>query len=146
MSISFSLMKADYWAIAFRYGVFLLPIFLAIGAAVNYTVRTDIPQWKDTLITVVVNSLGMYLIFAVNLIIAATSFDGTLFASFASSHPILIMVPVTCYVSRKMYNLTRSLWVGATVNTMLVCWTAVSSMGIYNFYTGQGFLSNLLGL
>lgn len=139
-------MKADYWAIAFRYGVFLLPIFLAIGAAVNYTVRTDIPQWKDTLITVVVNSLGMYLIFAVNLIIAATSFDGTLFASFASSHPILIMVPVTCYVSRKMYNLTRSLWVGATVNTMLVCWTAVSSMGIYNFYTGQGFLSNLLGL
>ena len=77
-------MKADYWAIAFRYGVFLLPIFLAIGAAVNYTVRTDIPQWKDTLITVVVNSLGMYLIFAVNLIISATSFDGTLFASFAS--------------------------------------------------------------
>ena len=146
LQLSFSLMKADYWVIALRYGVFLLPLFLVIGAAVNYTIRTDIPQWKDTLITVVVNSLGMYLLFALNLIIAATSFNGSLFASFNSSHPMLVMVPVTCYLSRKLYLLTKNLWIGATVNAGLVCWNVISSMGIYNYYTGQTFLGNLLGL
>ena len=59
---------------------------------------------------------------------------------------MLVMVPVTCYLSRKLYLLTKNLWIGATVNAGLVCWNVISSMGIYNYYTGQTFLGNLLGL
>ena len=76
---SFGIMKADYWFIVLKYALVLFPIYFVIGAAVNYTKRTDIPEWRDTLITVVVNSLGVWLCCLVNYLIMRTSYDGTLF-------------------------------------------------------------------
>lgn len=146
LHLEFGAMKADYWFIALRYFLIVFPAVFINGALLNYTVRHDIPQWKDTLIAVIINSAGIYLIFFVNLIIAITSFDGSLFCSFSASHPLLVMVPLTTYISRKMYNLTKSVWVGSTIIAMLLVWASTSLAGIYNYYLGQTWLSIVLGL
>ena len=144
--IEFGLMKADYWAILLRYMVIIFPACFINSALLNYSRRYDIPEWKDTLLAVVFNSLGIYLIFIVNLIIAATSFDGTLFCSFSASHPLLIMVPLTTLIAKKTYNRTNTIWIGSAINALLIGWGAVSLAGIYNYYYGQTWLSVVLGL
>ena len=142
----FTYMKADYWFIALKYAIVLLPLYLIIGAAVNSAVRTDIPKWKDTLITVIVNSIGVWIVCGITFLMSRTAYDGTLFSSFIVSYQFNLLVPITVYFSRKFYNMTKSIWVGATFNTFLICWAMVAAIGVNDIYTGQTWLSNLLGL
>ena len=143
---SFGIMKADYWFIVLKYALVLFPIYFVIGAAVNYTKRTDIPEWRDTLITVVVNSLGVWLLCFINIARAWFAYDGTLLSNFACSYEFLFQVPLVIYFSRKLYNKTGSLWVGAAFNTLLIGWAMTSTLGIHDIYVGQSWLGNFLGL
>ena len=116
----FSDMKGEYWVIGLRYVVFIFPMYLIMGAAINFTVRNDIPQWKDTLITVITNSLGIWICCLINILLAKTSYDGTLFSSFICSYQFLLCVPLTVYISRKLYNMTKNIWTGAALNSSLL--------------------------
>ena len=42
--MAFTEMKAELWALVWKYALMMFPSFLLIGAATNYTVRTDIPN------------------------------------------------------------------------------------------------------
>jgi len=133
-------MKVDYWFIVPRYAIIFLVPYLAIGAAINYNaIRTDIPEWKDTLITVIVNSIGIWLLCVINLIVSHAT--GAEFSGFIVSYQLLLFVPITVYISRKMYNVTKSIWVGAIFNSILVAWSMTSSLGIHTIYVGQNWLS-----
>lgn len=141
----FSEMKADYWYMALRYAAILFPMFILIAAGTNYSVRSDIPEWKDTLITVLVNSVGIWLCCLLNYIIAQnTTFDGTFFSSFICSYQMLTVVPLTVYINRKMYKLTNSIWVGAALCTLMISWSLVCSLGINDSFYGQTWLGNFL--
>ena len=142
----FTYIKADYWFIALKYAIAIFPMYLVIGAAINYSVRTDIPEWKDTLITVVVNSLGVWLVCLINFIMFKTLYNGTLFSSFICSYQIVLLVPITVYFTRKCYNLTKNIWIGAVLNTFLICWSMTSALGVNDIYTAQTWLGNFLGL
>jgi dienelactone hydrolase len=138
-------MKADYWWIALRYIIPYFVLFFIIGAAINYTVRKDIPQWKDTLITVVVNSLGIWICALItHLIVWTSGYSGTFFCNFFISYQFMLLVPITVYITRKMYNLTNSIWIGALLNGCLVGW-AVFATGIGSAYIPQTWLGNFLG-
>ncbi len=141
----FSEMKADYWYMALRYAIILFPMFIIIAAGTNYSVRSDIPEWKDTLITVLVNSVGIWLCCLINYIIAQnTTFNGTFFSSFICSYQMLTIVPLTVYINRKMYKLTNSIWVGAALCALLISWSFVASLGINDAFYGQTWLGNFL--
>lgn len=136
----FAEMKTEYWRYVWRFAICMVPFFLLIGASTNYSIRTDIPQWQDTLITVVVNSLGVYLCCLVNYLML-TGAD-TLWSTFISTYGMLVIVPVTVYITRKMYLVTKSIWLGALVNSLLVAWSFCSAMGLNcMMYNAQGWLS-----
>lgn len=121
-------------------------MYLIMGAAINFTVRNDIPQWKDTIITVVTNSLGIWLCCLVNIVLAKTSYDGTLFSSFICSYQFLLCVPITVYISRKLYNMTKNIWAGAALNTFVIVWSMMCTLGINDVYYGQTWVSNFLNI
>ena len=144
-------MKADSWIYAFNYGIVILPCFLIFGMGINYTIRKDIPEWKDTLNTVLINSSGIWLCCLVNFIVTCIGFKGSsaggpakFFASFSLTYGVLIWVPINVYITRKMYILTKSVWVGALLNTMLIAWSLASTVGVNDLYTAQSWLSNFL--
>lgn len=142
---AFTEMRAEYWRYLWRYAIILLPGFLLIGAATNYSVRTDIPQWKDTLSTVVINSMGVWLLCLVNYLCLRST--DVLFSSFISSYGFLVIVPITVYITRKMYLLTKSIWYGALINALLLSWNILSCCGLHcDFFYGQNWLSAFLGM
>lgn len=141
----FSEMRTEYWRWLWRYALLMLPSFLVIGAATNYSVRTDVPQWRDTAVTVVVNSLGVWLLCLVNYLSLLSS--GVMVSSFISAYGFLLIVPITVYITRKMYCLTNSIWFGALVNSFLVSWSLISSCGLHcNVYYGQNWITNFFGM
>ena len=141
----FTEMKIEYWRYIWRYTICMLPFFLLIGASTNYSIRTDIPQWKETLITVVINSLGVYLCCLANYLILSGA--DTLWSSFISTYGMLVIVPITVYITRKMYLLTKSIWLGALTNSMLLAWCFCSSIGLNcMMYNAQTWLSNIFNI
>ena len=141
----FTEMKAEYWIYLPNYTICMLPFFLLIGASTNYTIRDDIAEWKDTLITVIVNSLGVYICCLVNYMMLVNA--DTLWSSFISTYGMLVVVPITVYITRKMYKLTNSIWLGALVNSMLVSWSICSSVGLNcNLYNAQTWISSFFNM
>ena len=141
----FTEMRTEYWRYLWRYALLMLPSFLIIGAATNYSVRTDIPEWKDTLITVIVNSLGVWLLCLINYLVCLGT--NNLFSSFISSYGFLVIVPITVYITRKMYKLTNTIWYGALINSFLLAWNMISSCGLHcDIFYGQNWISNFFGM
>ena len=52
-----------------------------------------------------------------------------------------LMLPLTTYLSRKLYKLTGNVWLVTILITLLVSWGTVSSIG-YNTYIEQSVWSN----
>lgn len=140
----FAKMKPEYWFMGLKYALFAFPMYIIMGAAVNYGVRTDIPAWKDDLIAIIVNSAGVWILCFVNIFIAKTAYDGTLYSSFICSYQFNIFVPLTVFLARKLYRITNNIWTGAALNTCLVVWSMCCCLGINDIYNGQFPIGNLL--
>ena len=132
--LAFIEMKVEYWFVALRYFIVLLPMLLIISTLTNYTMRRDIPEWLDTLFTVAVPTVGVGLCWLINYIVL--HMGGTAICNWNSSYSLLFMVPITTYLMRKLYKVSGSVWLPAITNALLVSWTMVSSIG-YNTYVAQ---------
>jgi len=144
----FTEMKLEYWGILPRYFVTFIPCYLILGMACNYNVREDIPEWKDTLITIIINSAGIWLCCLINLLVMKTQSSlgsAKFFASFATYYYTLLYVPITVYINRKFYKLTNSVWAGTFVNSFMAAWFLVSSTGINFAYAGTTFAEIFFG-
>lgn len=136
----FTEMKVEYWRYIWRLFLVFMPCYLAIGALTNYVVRKDLPAWADTLLTVVINSAGVWLCCIIECISMFTA--GQSFSSFISTYQMVIFIPVTVYITRKMYKLTNSIWLGAAVNALIVAWSICSGMGLnLDHYLPQTWMS-----
>jgi hypothetical protein len=140
---SFTFMKADSWVMAIPYIVLFIPIYLLNGTAINYATRKDIPKWLDTLLTIVINVAGIWLCCLVNIMFMKS--QGKFFSSFQGTYQLVLIAPITVYISRKMYTLTKSIWLGAFVNAMLIVWSMFSTEGCGDFYFPQSIISIFLG-
>lgn len=145
----YPLMKLEYWGIFPRYAfIFYLPCYLIIGMAINYTVRDDIPAWKDTILTVIINSAGVWLCCFVNYLVLRSNTPGVeahYFATFITYYYTLVTVPIAVYISRKMYKITNSVWAGAFLNAFLTGWSIVAATGIDMTYSGTTFAELFFG-
>jgi hypothetical protein len=134
-------MKVEYWFIAAKYAiVFLIPYFV-MSACINYNLRTDIPEWKEDLIAVIMGSVGVWLLCLINYIISAKTGDEYLFSSFISTYQFNLWVPIILYIIRKMYRITKNNWTGAVFCSVLVAWSIASTVGAQSSYIGQNWLS-----
>ena len=75
-----------------------------------------------------------------------TSYDDTLFSSFICSYQFVLWVPITTYIARKMYNLTKNVWSGAMINTFIIVWSMMSSLGVNDTYWGPNWISNFFNV
>lgn len=139
-------MKVEWWTVGLHYFIILAPMYLIISAGVNFTIRTDIPEWQDTLLTVLINSVGVWLCCLLNIMIAGASYNGTLFSSFICSYQFLFWVPLTTYMARKMYKMTGNIWSGALLNAAIITWAMMSSLGVNDDYFGPYVISNFFSV
>lgn len=140
----FTEMRVEFWGWLWRYTIMMIPCYLLIGAAINYTIRDDIPLWKDNLITVIINSAGAFICFLVTCLMLIST--DKMFSHFGSTYGFLLIIPLTVYITRKMYLITKSIWYGAIVNALLVSWSIISTVGINaDHYLGQNWISCFLG-
>ncbi len=129
----FPVMKNNLWAYVPSYALSYLPCFLIIGMAVNYTVRDDIPEWLDTLLTVIINSAGIWLCCLVNYFVLRSNTPGVTanyFATFITYYYTLLFVPINVYVTRRMFKITNSVWAGAIVNSLISAWSIIATVGL----------------
>ena len=131
-------MKVEYWWLMAKFALVIFVQSLAMAALNNYTLRTDIPEWKDNLFTVLFGSVGVWLCCIVNYITLHAGKPA--FCNWNSAYGMLILVPVTTYLSRKIYRLTKNIWLAALLNTRLVSYSIVSTNG-YGDYIRQSFIT-----
>ena len=134
----FGAMKVEYWGLALKFALLIFIPQLAINVLTNYTIRTDIPEWKDTLFTVIFSCAGVWLCCMLNVIMLHTG--AGMLCNWNSAFALPLMLPLMTYLSRKLYKLTGNVWTGTILITLLVSWATVSSIG-YNTYIEQSALS-----
>ena len=145
--LMFGEMKAEQWfEVALPYMILFLPCYLIIGMAINHGVDDTIPESKDMVKTIVINSLGVWGLCLFCYIMWFVNWKGAAISDFTLSYSMLTFVPLTVYITRKMYKLTNSVWLGALLNSMLLAWTLTCSAGVADKYYGQSFLSILFGV
>ena len=137
-------MKVEYWGIVAAYAMLFLPCFLLNSVSINSTIRTDIPEWKDDLLCVLINSAGLWLCCLVNII--SMSAFGKGFSLFTCTYDMVLLLPVLTYFTRKFYRMTKSVWFGAFLNSLLVAWNLVSSTGINDRFYAIGFFSRFFNI
>lgn len=135
---AFEEMKVEYWGDVLKYAVLMFPQLLLVGAAINYAPRRDIPGWLDDLLTVVFNSLGIWIVALINILVLRGGSAET-FSNFTSTYGFLLAVPVVVFLTRRLYKATGSVWLGAAVNAMLLAWQ-LTAIG-YNIYCAQNWAS-----
>ena len=143
--LMFSEMKAEHWLVALPYFILFLPCYLAIGSAMNYSSESELGAGRDMIKTIVVNSLGVWGLCLFCYIMWFVNWKGAAISDFTLSYSMLTFVPITVYITRKMYKVTNSVWLGATINSLLLAWTLVCSAGIADKYYGQNIISILFG-
>ena len=135
----------------FRYGLVVFPTFVVGGLLINFGRMKDMRESRNTLLNVVLNVLGMYgtAIASYGYMYISYYYAGKSvmpFAIFITTWTLLIVVPLTAYLSRKMYNVTGSLWLGAFVNTLLVTWMFCSSLSSSNMNLNGDVITKWLGI
>lgn len=144
--MQFTEMKAEHWLVALPYMVIFSVCYFILGLAINHGARTDISERKEMILTIIINSLGVWLLCLFVYVMSRISWAGTPISDFTLSFSMLLFVPVTVYISRKVYKMTNSIWLGAFINAMLLAWTMVCSSGTADQYFGQNILSVIFGV
>ena len=142
----FSEMKAEHWLVALPYVILFLPCYLCMGCAINYSAGNSLNPRKDMAKTIFVNSIGVWGLCLFCFIMWFVNWKGAAISDFTLSYSMLLFVPVTTFITRKMYKTTNNVWIGAIINSMLLAWSLVCSAGIADEYYGQNLISVLFNV
>lgn len=142
-------LKANHWWYVLTYGALMLPFFLLISLGLNYisdrTLKGRKP-WQDLLITVLVNSAGLWLLWAISTVLVHTGVTkGYVFCNFILTYGALLTVPINVFILRASYQKTRTIWTGAVICSLMVAWLLVSTSGMNGSWIPQTWLSVFLG-
>jgi len=145
---AFGQLKANHWMYVASYAVLVLPWFIIISLGMNYVSEKTMGNSKlDVLLTVIINSAGIWLCCLINYICAYGGLKtGALFSSFLLTYGAIVLVPINCFVIRKSYKLTKNIWFGAIAVSLLAGWMIVSISGMNGSYVATTWLSNFLGM
>ena len=135
---AFDELKVEHWWYVLLTMAFTFVQLAISGAMLNYHRRTDIPEWLDELLTVLFNSIGIWLVALINILVLHSG--GAMFSNWQFTYQFLLAVPVTVYLCRRLYKVTRSVWLGAFVTGLILGWSFVAPAG-YIIYHAPGWFS-----
>ena len=145
----FPTLTADQWLIVLRYALLGLPFFFICGFTTNYLADVtldNVSGIKDTLITMVINASGIWLCCLVSNVLTYTGIlEGRSFSSFLLTYGTIVFVPISVFVARRCYQITKNVWVGTFVNSMLLAWMIGGVSGTNGAYVAQTWFGNFLG-
>ncbi|HEX2965095.1 MAG TPA: alpha/beta hydrolase [Syntrophorhabdaceae bacterium] len=140
-------MNPQNFVLMFRYGLILFLPFLLSGIIINFGRMKDMREWQNTALNVLLACAPVYIIAIISYIPAyAGANNYQPLWPFVTTWVLLIVVPLTAYLSRKMYLLTGSVWLGTLLNTFLVTWMMSSSLSSSDLYLNGNFLTKWLGI
>ena len=157
---NFTYVRPEYWMAVIPTAAIYFVLYLILGVGINLFSLSKYSDSLDTVLTVIINSLGIWLAGIMNelsgIIAGANgafvssqgkviSDGGTSFlCDFFNTYHLLILVPVVVLISRIMYKRTKSIWLGAILAALIVSWAAVAC-GVNDIYHGISALGSLLG-
>lgn len=130
------------WIRAF---IIALPVFFLSNCITNTGRMKDMPDGKNILICILLNIAGLFVAAVINYGYMYISGQGMITAFFITHFPLFVYIPITCLISRKLYKLTGSVWLGTFFNAALITWSW-ASMGDNNVYYGASTLMKFFGL
>ncbi|RCX07350.1 serine aminopeptidase S33 family [Anaerobacterium chartisolvens] len=140
-------MNPQNFMLMLRYGLVIFPTFLLSGIIINFGRMKDMSEGKNTALNVILACLPVYLVAIVSygvMYLGANNY--TPLYAFVTTWTLLITIPLTAYISRKMYKFTGSIWLGTFLNTFLVTWMFCSSLSSSELYLIGNFFTKWLGI
>lgn len=147
--VMFSPLTADQWFIVLRYALLALPFMFITNITSNYL--ADVTAGKkrpniDALVTVAISVAGVWALCGITHIVDyAALMPGKSITSFMLTYGAIIYLPIMTFISRKAYQLTKNVWVGTFVSSLLLAWMLVCMSGTNGMYIPQTWLSNFIG-
>lgn len=138
----FAEMRAECWVYAFPYFIVFTVMYFVINLGINYGARKDISEGKELIMNILFNSIGAWLV-VVGSYLSRLAWTGKSFSEFTLSYSMLLYIPVSVLINRKLYKMTKSVWLGTLVNAALVAWLMTCKSGVGDGYYAQGILSVL---
>jgi hypothetical protein len=143
---SFEVMKPYGFGRLIRYALILLPFTLMISGTSNMTIVKNVSDRMDTLISVVVNSIGAYIFLAVAFYFTFRKFDSGVFYSLHTALSLFTLIPIANYLYRKMFKLSGSVWAGAILVALVLAWRLSGFNSHMFMYYGPDRISALFGI
>ncbi len=81
----------------------------------------------------------------INIVDYSAIMPGKSITSFMLTYGAIIYLPIMTFVSRKAYQITKNIWVGTFVSSILMAWMLVCASGTNGMYVAQTWISNFLG-
>ena len=138
----FAEMRAACWSYAVPYFIVFTVMYFIINLGINYGARKDISEGKELVMNVLFNSIGAWLV-VVGSYASRLAWTGKSFSEFTLSYSMLLYIPVSVIINRKLFKMTKSVWLGTLINAALVSWLMVCKSGVGDGYYAQGILSVL---
>ena len=134
-----------------RYSIMILPTFLVGGLFVNAGRMKDMKDGPNVLVQMAISSAGLLAAYAVSYLAAYITYAQTGAAglpcfAFVSLWPMFINLPLFVLLARFFYKQTGSVWLGAFVNTAIVCWSICSAQSSTGYYLLGSFGAKWLGI
>jgi hypothetical protein len=130
----------------FKYAIILLPFTLVISSLNNLTIVKNVSDTTDTIISVVVNSLGAYLLIAIGLVLTYSTKDHGVVFALHGILSLLPIIPIVNYLYRKLFKMSGSIWAGAIVVSLLLSWRLASYISHMFMYIGPNEISAFWGM
>ena len=143
---SFEVMKPYNWMRMFKYALILLPGTLIISTLNNLIILKNVSNFVDNLINVVVYSLGGELVVIIAMILTYSSPEHPVVFNLHAILSLLVLIPITNYLYKKLFKLTGSVWAGAIVVALLLGWRSASYISHQFMYWGPNTLAAFWGI
>lgn len=147
--VMFSPLTADQWLIVIRYALLVLPFMFITNVTTNFL--GDVSKGKksdnlDALVTVAIAVAGVWALAGVTHIVDYSGLTpGQSITSFMLTYGAIIYLPIMTFISRKIYQVTKTVWIGTFVSSLLLAWMLVCMSGTNSMYVPQTWITNFLG-
>lgn len=147
--IQFSPLTADQWFIVLRYALLVLPFMIITNITSNYLADATAGRKSanvDALVNVAITVAGVWTLCGITHIVDYSAMmPGKSITSFMLTYGAIIYLPIMTFISRKAYQITKTIWVGSFVSSILMAWMLVCASGTNGMYIPQTWLSNFMG-
>jgi len=143
---TFEMMKPYGFMRTFKYALILLPFTLIISTMNNMWSLKNVSDTKDTIINVIVTSLGAEVLILISILVTYSSPQQAVLFNLHTLLPIIIYAPVMSYLYRKIYKLTGSVWLGAMLVAVILGWRLSSYISHQFIYWGPNEMAAFWGI